>query len=583
MDCIVPVAWNAGMESVIGAEPSDGGVCRFRVWAPHASQCKVHLVHPRERTASMEPREHGYFETTIDEVQRGALYYYRLNDERDLPDPASHSQPRGVHGPSEVIDPSFDWEDATWTGLPLNQYVLYELHTGTYTVEGTFDAVIPHLDSLLDLGITAIEVMPVAAFPGRRNWGYDGVFPYAVQSSYGGPQGLKRLVNACHQKGLAVVLDVVYNHLGPEGNYLPQFGPYFNPTRRTPWGAAVNFDGADSQPVRAYFLENALRWVTEFHIDALRLDAVHAIRDDSSTPFLRELADRIHKRASALGRRIWLLAESEQVNRRLVASRREGGYGLDAQWNDDFHHALHVALTGHSNGYYSRYNGLPDLAATWRKAAAEPKQHIVFSQNHDQVGNRAMGERLIHLTDFESAKLAAATVLLSPFLPLLFMGEEYGEPASFLYFVSHGDRGLIEAVRRGRRSEFEAFHGDGDLPDPQSASTFQRSRLNHSEAGLSLHATLRRFYRELLHLRRKLILRRTLPRMNVKLRKEQKLLTISSPDLVVLLNFHRECVPLPRGSWHSILDSAGPAWEGPGSAFPKNITPRSCMVLTPIH
>lgn len=597
----------------LGATHLGRNTTAFRVWAPDCSDLRLHLIEPENREISMERDGDGdgYFQAVVEGAGPGALYLYRLCPDRERPDPASSCQPRGVHGPSQVTDPEFPWTDRDWTGLPQEQYVLYEIHTGAYTAEGTFDAVIGHLPELRDLGITAIELMPVAAFPGGRNWGYDGVFPYAVQSCYGGPEGLKRLVDACHAAGLALVLDVVYNHLGPEGNYLGDFGPYFNSLYRTPWGAAINFDGPGSLPVREFFVQNALRWVTEFHIDALRLDAVHSIYDQSATHILEEIARRVHARAAALNRRILVFAESDLNNVRMVQPAEGGGYGMDGQWNDDFHHALHVACTGDRNGYYQDYEGSPDVATALAEgfvysgqysrhrrrlhgapsAHIEPRRFIVFSQNHDQVGNRFLGERLSHLTDFESAKLAAAAVILSPYLPMLFMGEEWAEPAPFLYFVSHGDDALIEAVRAGRREEFRHFHYTGEVPDPQNEDTYLRSKLNHAlwrQPGR--RRAMRRYYRELLSLRRVQPAFRDLSRrsMTVETDAGGKTITMTrradgGAEIRVLFVFADTPAAAPEflraGGWYTLLDSADLRWDGPGSPAAGELNPRSCLVL----
>ena len=407
---------------------------------------------------------------------------------------------RGVHGPSEIIDPRFPWEDDSWNGLPLSKYLLYELHVGAFTPDGTFKAIIPYLDYLLNLGITAVEIMPVAQFPGSRNWGYDGVYPYAAQNSYGGPDALKRLINACHLRGMAVVLDVVYNHLGPEGNYLWDFGPYFTDKYKTPWGPAINLDGPFSDEVRKFFIENALHWVTDFHIDALRVDAVHGMLDFSARHFLEELADVVHEQGERLARRVYVMSEGDLNDSRIIRSRDVGGYGLDAQWNDDFHHALHALLTHERSGYYGDFGELRHMIKALRDgfvysgeySAYRKRRHgnqsadlparrfVVFCQNHDQVGNCAMGARLTQLVTMEGLKLAAGTVLLSPFIPLLFMGEEYGETSPFPYFVSHSDQSLVEAVRKGRREEFKAFEWPGEPPDPQAESTFMSAKVDHS-------------------------------------------------------------------------------------------------------
>jgi maltooligosyltrehalose trehalohydrolase len=509
----------------LGATPLGADGCRFVVWAPNCERVEVCLEAPDGRTVPMARDDRGYFTATVGGVTPGAQYRYRLEGEKLRPDPASRFQPESVHGPSAVVDPAFPWSDEDWRGLPLERFVIYELHVGTYTPEGTFDAIIPHLDGLKALGITAVEIMPVAQFPGARNWGYDGVDLFAAQHSYGGPDGLRRLVDACHQRGLAAILDCVYNHLGPEGNYLWDYGPYFTDRYHTPWGAAVNFDGPYSDDVRRFFITNALQWLDEFHLDALRLDAIDTIRDFSAYPFLRQLADTVHARAAEIGQPKYLIAESDMNDARVLRSDRPYEYAMDAQWSDSFHHALHVALTGERSGYYMDYNGVADLATAYRRSfvyAGQYSMHrrrrhgndplpacgaqfVICAQNHDQVGNRATGDRLSGLVPFAGLKLAAGAVLLAPYIPLLFMGEEYGEPAPFQFFTNHGDAALIEAVRKGRREEFASFVWAGEVPDPDDPETFARSRLGHRyRQDGSTHAVLREFYRELLRLRREL-------------------------------------------------------------------------------
>jgi len=403
-------------EITLGAVYLGGGRSRFTVWAPRARRVEVLLLSPEERVADLEEKD-GYHQATLEGVEPGSLYLYSLDGRIERPDPASRFQPKGVHGPSQVVDPAFPWADSCWSGIPLKDYVIYEIHVGTFTAQGTFEAVIAHLDELKDLGITAVELMPVAQFPGDRNWGYDGVYPFAVQDSYGGPAGFKALVNACHQKGVAVVLDVVYNHLGPEGNYLRDFGPYFTDRYRTPWGEAVNFDGPQSDEVRRFFIENALHWITEFHADALRLDAIHAILDFSAQPFLEDLTLAVKEQTEHLNRQVHLIAESDLNDTRPIRSRERGGFGLDAQWNDDFHHAVHTLLTGERAGYYRDFGRVEGLAKAWREGfiysgeysvhrrrrhgnSSRPipaRRFVVFAQNHDQVGNRMRGERLSFL------------------------------------------------------------------------------------------------------------------------------------------------------------------------------------------
>jgi len=609
-------------ETRLGAQCLENGSTRFRVWAPAAERVELRLISPAEDLVPLDPKPGGYFQAEVKNLPPSARYLYRLHSRRgdpaDRPDPASRLQPEGVHGPSQVVSENFDWQDECWFGLPLSAYVIYELHVGTFSAAGTFDAVIEDLGSLKELGVTAIELMPVAQFPGSRNWGYDGVYPFAVQNSYGGPEGLKRLVNACHTRGLAVVLDVVYNHLGPEGNYLRDFGPYFTDFYQTPWGEAVNFDGPHSDEVRRFFTENALQWVTEFHIDALRLDAVHAILDFSARPFLEELARTVHRRAESLGRRIHLIAESALNDTRIVRPRMLGGFQLDAQWNDDFHHCVHTLLTGEHGGYYKDYRrGLADLAVAWEQGFVYSGQYsefrqrahgnssrnvparqlVVCSQNHDQVGNRMLGERLAELVSFEQQKLAAALVLLSPFIPLIFMGEEYGETAPFQYFVSHGDPDLVQAVREGRKREFAAFEWQQEPPDPQDEQTFRRSQLNRDLRNNGRHRVLHRFYGELLQLRTGLAPLSNLSKksMAVSPDRSQNLLLVRrrhrGAEVCLLFNFNTEPIPLrvrlPSGEWRRCIDSGQTRWAGPGSSVPERlradgpveITPAPCSVV----
>jgi maltooligosyltrehalose trehalohydrolase len=427
-----------------------------------------------------------------------------------------------VHGPSRVVDPrSFRWTDGEWRGIPMSDYVIYELHVGTFTPAGTFDAAIAELPRLQALGITAIEIMPIGEFPGSRNWGYDGVSLYAPQSTYGGPDGLKRLVDAAHAQGLAVILDVVYNHLGPEGNYLDTFGPYFTETYRTPWGRAVNYDGAGSDEVRRFVIDNALYWVTEYHVDGLRLDAVHGIFDFGALHLLQELTRAVHEQAERLGRAVVVIAESDLNDPKLIRRREDGGYGLDAQWSDDFHHAVHATLTGERSGYYADFGDVEMIADALREpfiyamrysksrnrrhgapSTGIPRERFVVAiQNHDQVGNRAGGDRLSTLVSPEQLRLAAALLLLSPYVPLIFMGEEYGETKPFQYFISHGDAELCDAVRKGRREEFAAFGWADSVPDPLDESTFANSRLDREKLNDPRHAGMLELYRDLIALR----------------------------------------------------------------------------------
>jgi maltooligosyltrehalose trehalohydrolase len=585
----------ARLPAAIGAWTLGEGRCRFRVWAPVAQSVEVHLLTPRERYVPLARRRRGYHEAVVEGVEPGTRYRYRLDGVLERPDPASRCQPEDVHGPSQVVDAHFDWDDGAWCGIPLRDYILYELHVGTFTMQGTFEAIIPYLPELRALGITAVELMPIAQFPGHRNWGYDGVYPFAVQHSYGGPSGLKRLVQACHRHDLAVVLDVVYNHLGPDGNYLGDYGPYFTERYKTPWGGALNFDGPYSDEVRRFFIDNALFWVTEFRIDALRLDAVHAILDHSAQPFLQELGLALQARAELLNRRIYAIAESALNDTRIIRPRELGGYGLDAQWNDDFHHALRVLLTDDRGGYYQDFGELEQLAKAFREGFVyagdyseyrrrrhgnssrhiPAQQFVVFAQNHDQVGNRMLGERLSQLASLEALKLAASAVLLSPFIPLLFMGEEYGEVAPFPYFISHLDPQLVDAVRRGRREEFATFAWHAEPPDPQDIATFQRAILNHRLRAEGHHRALCEFYQELIRLRNELPALRQLSKehMHVAAFEREKTLCIrrwcDGQQVWMMLHFGRSLtslrLPWEAGLWHKQLDSADTRWWGPGS------------------
>lgn len=478
-----------------------GDTVQFRVWAPKARQVRLRLMRADGTTKDlpMIPSGNGEFELTINARARDRYFYLLDHDPLQIPDPVSRLLPNGVHGPTEVVDPlAFRWTDQNWRGLDFHDYIIYELHVGTFTPSGTFDGVIEKLDYLKDLGITAIELMPVGAFPGRRNWGYDGVSIYAVQESYGGPDGLKRLVNAAHEKGLAVLLDVVYNHLGNEGNYLGKFGPYFTSKHTTPWGDAINFDDRGSENVRRYFVENALYWVDEYHLDGLRLDAVHTIQDDSPTHILAEIRDAVREFESQSKRTICLVAETDENSPRYVQPRKQGGYGLDAIWSDDFHHALHALATGENEGYYQDFGRPEQLVRAINEGFAfqgehfkfwgttrgepsvsmEPEAHVICIQNHDQVGNRALGERLTSLVSHAARKNLAALLLLAPQTPLIFMGQETDEPAPFQFFTDYGDPVLQKAVSEGRRKEFKDFSSFGNhFPDPQDPATFERSRL----------------------------------------------------------------------------------------------------------
>jgi maltooligosyltrehalose trehalohydrolase len=570
----------------------------FHVWAPLVENVEVHLL-DKARYVPLQPARGGYFTGVIRDVPPGARYLYRLDGEKERPDPASKSQPEGVHGPSAVVDNAFAWEDDGWRPPSLRNSVMYELHVGAFTEAGTFDAIIPHLAGLRELGVTTLQLMPIVQFPGARNWGYDGVQLFAPHHDYGGAAGLKRLVNAAHGQGLAVMLDAVYNHLGPEGNYLWDYGAYFTNRYHSPWGDSVNLDGPDSDAVRRFFIENALQWFEHYHIDGLRLDATHALVDFSARPFLAELTATVDDWADRHNRHVHLIAENDRSDRLLTLSRDANGFGLDGQWLDDLHHVLHVALTGEADGYYSDYQDfalLPKVlrerfAYTGQYSPARRRRHgttardipadrfIVATQTHDQIGNRMNGERLTQLTDLAGLKLAAALLAASPYVPMLFMGEEYGEAAPFLFFVSYGDPGLIEAVRKGRAEEFAAFDWAGEPPDPQAEATFARCKLNHALRTADHHRVLYTLYRALL------TLRRTYPALTnpdpgattVYSTPANRLICLERRDgpeaLRIFLSFERArtvTLPTPEDEvpWRKIVDSEAAEWSPDGKAGP---------------
>ncbi|MFW5863651.1 MAG: malto-oligosyltrehalose trehalohydrolase [Desulfohalobiaceae bacterium] len=581
----------------LGAIHQGGSQTLFRVWAPFQSRVLLSLQTPQQKEVPLQQDSWGYWQGLIPGVPPGSKYFYRLQKGELLPDPASRLQPHGVHQTSEVVDHAgFAWQDQDWPGLQVQDMILYELHVGTFAPQGTLQAIIPRLPELKELGVNTLSLMPVAQFPGSRNWGYDGVYPFAVQNSYGGPQGLKELVNACHRLGLAVILDVVYNHLGPEGNYLPRFGPYFTDKYHTPWGPALNFDSGYSDQVRNFFLQNALQWQKEFHLDGLRLDAVHTIFDQSPKPFLQELQETVQAQARETGKPFNLIAESDLNDARLLRSPEQGGCGLNAQWLDDFHHSLHALLTGERQGYYQDFGSLKQLqkslqqgyALTWDYSRFRKRRHgspdpdlppgqlIAYDQSHDQVGNRMQGDRLCQLVSFEQTKLAAALTLLAPFPPMLFMGQEYAETAPFLYFISHGDQDLIKAVRRGRKQEFAAFGWTQEPPDPQSLQTFQASWLHWELRHQGRHAVLRAWHQELLRLRRSLpcLASRDLQSQRVQALEEQGLLLVflNSPqeEAAIIFAFQAGVWPEPLAGegWEKLLDSWEQKWFGPGCLLP---------------
>ncbi len=586
----------------IGANYLKDNSCEFTVWAPNLRELAVKILRERERLIPLKQHELGYWRVTATEIPPGTLYQYQLNGgEKTRPDPVSYSQPQDVHGPSQVIDHrAFNWTDHHWQNLPLEELIIYELHVGTFSDAGTFEGIIPRLTELKTLGINCLEIMPVAQFPGTRNWGYDGVYPFAVQHSYGGVEGFKRLIDTCHQQGIAVILDVVYNHLGPEGNYTQDFAPYFTDKYNNPWGKALNFDEAYSYGVRNFFIENVLYWFREYHLDGLRLDAIHAIYDFGAKHILAEIQERVTEFTNTTGKPVYLIAESDLNDVRIINPTSKGGYGLAAQWCDDVHHCIHTLLTGENQGYYADYGQCADLAKaftesftyTWdyspyrqryhgNKVGDRPfSQFLIYSQNHDQVGNRMLGDRLSTLISFAGLKLAAALTLTGPGIPLLFMGEEYGEIAPFYYFISHGDPDLVKAIQQGRQREFASFQWPGEPPDPANVATFERSRLNWELRNEGKHAILRQFYQKLLELRQKLAPIRNYNRNSVKVNYDEKARWFyftrnqDAESVLILLNFNPEGVTigeLPLGNWQKQLDSSTEAYLGPGSILPDSI------------
>jgi maltooligosyltrehalose trehalohydrolase len=494
----------------------------FDVWAPRASTMEVKIGNKK---FALQKKDRGWWSAGVKEAGPGTDYGFVIDGlEPLLPDPRTQWQPQGVHGESRVVDHSaFVWNDSGWQAPPLSSALLYELHVGTFTPEGTLKAAQGRLDYLKDLGVTHVELMPLANFPGRRGWGYDGVDLYAIFNAYGEPDDLKRFVDACHGKGLAVLLDVVYNHLGPVGNYLSKFAPYFTSSHSTPWGDAVNFEEAGASEVRRFLIDNALMWLRDYHMDGLRLDAVHAFNDRSAIHFLEQITREVGSLEAAMGKHFVLIAESDLNDPRIVKAEEAGGYGLDAQWSDDFHHALFAVISGERAGYYADFGSLAQLAKSLRCVFvydgnySEHRQRnhgrqvvglsghrfVGFVQNHDQVGNRAQGERLSHEAGEGRAKIAAALVLTSPFVPMLFQGEEFGASAPFLYFTDYDDPELGRMISEGRKREFVSFGwAPEQIPDPQDELTFNQSKLNWAELTEQPHASLLQWHKDLIQLRR---------------------------------------------------------------------------------
>ena len=582
--------------------------CTFTVWAPLRKNVELVLEESKKNHA-MDKDKFGYWSVTVSDLKPGTEYSFKLDGDKKLPDPASRAQLKGVHGPSAVVPASYQWTDDEWPGLPLGEMIVYEIHVGTFTPARNFEGVIAKLPYLKGLGVNTIELMPVAQFPGERNWGYDGVYPFAVQDSYGGVAGLKALVNEAHKAGIAVLLDVVYNHQGPEGNYLGEYGPYFTDKYKTGWGQALNYDDAWCDGVRNFYWQNALMWLDEFHIDGLRLDAVHAIWDFSARHFIEELSAKVNGLAESSGRVKVLIAEFDLNNPRYILPESKGGYGLDGQWIDEFHHALHSLVTGEVDGYYEDFGKTEHLARSLQDSyvytgqysvhrkkhfGKAPKdttfdQFVVFAQNHDQTGNRMLGERLSALISREGLKLAAATYLLSPHVPMLFMGEEYGEKKPFQYFISHTDKKLVELVRKGRKEEFSYFKWQGEAPDPQSEKTFEACMLSwdvdHDEEARTLFG----FYKHLI------AFRKTRPAMQGKRRDSLKVISsdngmvcferrFQDDYLFIILNFNKErqSYSLKSGNTlRKIFDSAAASWGGPVQEKKHDVAPGETIHVQP--
>ena len=594
----------------VGVKFNDAGNAEIVLWAPKVKSVEIQFIN-KNHSEQLASDDFGYWTLSTNKLKPGDYYFFKLDGENEFPDPASLSQPKGVHGYSQALNiQTFEWTDDKWRNIPLKDYIIYELHVGTFTEKGTFEAAEERLDYLVDLGITAIEIMPVAQFSGARNWGYDGVFPFCVQDSYGGAAGLQHLVNSCHEKGLAVILDVVFNHIGPEGNHLENFAPYFTDKYHTPWGNAINFDDAWCDGVRNYYIENALMWFRDFHIDALRMDAVHAIKDFGPVHILQEMKQETDVLIQESGKNYYLIAELDLNDTRFINPINKGGFGLDSQWIDEFHHALRVSSGQPKTGYYADFDGTTSLAKSFQDAYVYDgtysdhrkkkfgvktfdnpgQQFVVFSQNHDHVGNRMLGERTSALVSFEMQKLLAGAVLVSPYLPMLFMGEEYGETNPFQYFVSHTDPELADAVRKGRKREFEAFHIEGDAPDPMSEDTFNKSKLQWGLTEQEPHKTMLSYYKKLIALRKHEAALHVLNRKDVSVDhfSDQKTIVLQRQHkmqhTICLMNFSKKSqqihVPVFAPQWFKLIASSDLKWKG-AEDLPRIIAEEISLTLPP--
>lgn len=559
----------------IGATYVEGEGVHIRLWAPKLDDVKI--IWNDGQAVKLDKSDRGYYTGLFPNARPGDKYLFESSG-KNFPDPASRFQPDGPHGPSQVLAENFKWTDDDWQGIPFEKWVIYEIHPGTYSASGKFSAIQTDLPRLKELGVTTLEIMPVSQFSGHRNWGYDGVFPHAVQNSYGGPDELKSLVNAAHAHGLSIILDCVYNHIGPEGNVLFQCGDYTTGKYSTPWGDALNYDGEGSEEVRLYFLQSVWQWLTEYHFDGLRLDAIQMIFDTSPFTFLEEITRLKIEAEKLVGRKLIVTGESDMNDPGVLTPLNKNGLGLDGQWADDFHHCLHVTLTGENKGYYHDYGGLGQLAAIYRNGVAFTGQYspfhgrrhgraydaiprnrlIVEVQNHDQIGNRAFGERMTSLVDFEKQKLAAACIFLSPFTPFLFMGEEFASEKPFLYFVSHSDKELNDAISKGRAEEWKSFEW-ADMPlDPAEQATFENCILDvAAESATEKGRLVGSFYKSLIEISK------TIRKFDLEVEHQDKddhiILTYSNQNEVikVVLSFHSEAITAPvAGNWQCILNSA---------------------------
>ncbi|TDS17633.1 malto-oligosyltrehalose trehalohydrolase [Sphingobacterium paludis] len=584
--------FETGVKSIgVSLKNGSADIC---VWAPKASTvtCRVEEL---DIDIPLTAGRYGYWHAGSDALQEGHSYRFHIDGEA-YPDPASLAQPDGVHGASKVVDLKYPWRDEHYHPPALDDLIIYELHVGTFTASHDFAGLVERIPHLLALGINAIEIMPVGQFPGERNWGYDGVFLFAVQHSYGGAKAFQQLVDACHAAGIAVILDVVYNHFGPEGNYLPNFGPYFTEKYSTPWGKAINYDDAFNHGIRDFVLANIRMWFEDFHVDGLRLDAVHAIKDFSPKHMLQEVRQLTDSIIAERNKPHYLIVECDLNDRRYLDPLQDHAFAMDAQWIDEFHHALRVAAGEERKGYYKDFEGLKDLAKAYEKAyvfdgnysthrekffgtsaaGLTGERFIVFSQNHDQVGNRMLGERSAVLYSESMQRLMAMAVMLSPYTPMLFMGEEWGSKTPFQYFVSHSDEELIKAVQEGRKAEFADFHTEGTPPDPQAIATFEASVLDWNDTTIDGHQRMLSYYTALIKLRREQRALGLLSReqLHVELHKEKGslILNIGSEDqqLVAILNFSNDRQSFTwnkKGNWTTLLDSDHQEWGG------KNHTP----------